>query len=141
MANGASDLLKALLTTHVGVSGWQLEIGMMPDSPDIVIGLIDTPGIGQDPNPKWLLDYPSCQVMVRGAASGYLAVRDEARAVKDILLGITSQDVLGDRVVAINMQGDVGFIGRDEDMRPLFALNFALIVEPQSTPETNRVAL
>lgn len=141
MANAPSVLLKTLLTTHTGTSGWTIEIGLAPDKPNQVITILDTPGIGQDPNPKWLLDYPTCQVMVRGDVSDYLATQDEARAVKDILLGIDSQDVLGDRLVAVNMNGDIGFIGRDEDMRPLFAMNFALIVEPQSTPETNRVAL
>lgn len=141
MANGASDLVKALLASHVGTSGWGIEIGMMPNKPDRVMSIVDTAGIGEDPNPKWLLDYPTCQIMVRGETSEYVATRNEAYAVKNVLLGIDSQDVLGDRLVAINMNGDIGFVGRDDDMRLLFALNLALIVEPQSTPETNRLAL
>lgn len=141
MANMPSQLLKSLLTTHVATSGWQIEIGISPATPDRVIQIVDTQGIGLPPNPKWLLDFPTCQVMVRGTVSGYVAAWTEARAVKDLLLGVDSQDVLGDRLVAVNMNGDLGFIGRDDKERPLFAMNFALIVEPAVTPETNRVAL
>ena len=136
-----SELLKQLLASHVSVSGWEIHIGIAPDSPDRVIAIADT--IGLDPNPKYLLDYPACQIMVRGASSDYINARQEAKTVVDLLLGITSQDVLGDRLVAVNMNGSGPyFIGRDESMRPLFAINFALIVEPQvPTGGSNRVAL
>ena len=65
-----SKVLKDLLVTHVGTSGWALEIGAMPDSPNEVIMISDTVGI--EPNPKFLLDFPTCQDMVRGNANGYL---------------------------------------------------------------------
>ena len=99
----------------------------------------DTGGV--EPNPKWLLDFPSCQIMVRGNSSGYLDTFREAKAVKDILLGVDSQDINLDRLVSVTMNGDLGFIGRDEDMRPLFSMNFALIVEPQVVGNSNRSAL
>lgn len=134
-----TEHLRALLATHVGVSGWQLETGAMPKEPDRIIMLTDTPGV--EPNPKYLLDFPAAQIMIRGEVGGYIATRNEGQAVKDILLGITSQDIGGDRLVAINMQGDLGYIGRDENDRPLFVVNLALIIEPATTPETNRVAL
>ncbi|MEE8599215.1 MAG: minor capsid protein [Dehalococcoidales bacterium] len=135
----ASEHLKDLLATHVGTSGWAIEIGTMPSTPDRVIKIMDTGG--DTPNPKWLLDFPSCQVMVRGNASGYLDTFREAKAVKDILLGVDSQDINGDRLVAVNMQGDLGSIGRDEDMRHLFSMNFSLIIEPQVVSNSNRQAL
>ncbi len=135
----ASEHLKDLLATHVGVSGWAVEVGTMPSTPDRVIMISDTGG--ETPNPKWLLDFPSCQAMVRGNASGYIDTFREAKAVKDILLGVDSQDINDDRLVAVNMQGDLGFIGRDEDMRPMFSMNFALIIEPQVVSNSNRQAL
>jgi len=130
---------KTLLTAHVSVSGWQIEIGAMPDKPDKVIYIMDSGG--RPPNPKWLLDFPSLQVVVRGSVGSYLDTYNEAKAVKDILLGAPSQDLLSDRWVSITMMGDLGFIGRDENERPMFSVNFALIIEPQSVANSNRLAL
>jgi hypothetical protein len=134
-----SEHLKDLLATHVGTSGWQVEIGITPESPNRTITIADTGGA--PPNPRYLLDFPTCQIMVRGNANGYLAAFREAKAVKDLLLGVTSQDINDDRLVAVNINGDMAFIGRDEEMRPLFSMNFALIIQPQLVANSNRVAL
>jgi len=135
----ASVGAKTLVEPHALISGWQIEIGVMPDQPDKVISISDTGGL--EPNPKWLIDYPTLQVMVRGNVSGYLDTFIEAKAVKDLLLGVTSQDISGDRWVSITQNGDLGFIGRDEDQRPLFSVNFALIIEPQVVANSNRLPL
>jgi len=135
----ASVGAKSLLTAHAAISGWQIEIGAMPESPDKVITIYDTGG--QAPNPKWLLDFPTLQVMVRGAVGTYLDTFVEAKAVKDILLGTPSQDLNGDRWVSITQNGELGFLGRDEDERPLFSVNFALIIEPQTVTNSHRLAL
>ena len=135
-----SAILRDLLVTHVGTSGWQLEIGAMPNDPHEVIMITDT--VGTEPNPKFLLDFPTVQVMVRGKANGYLNTFREAKAVKDLLLGVdsfTTGD--GDRLVSVTQNGDLGFIGRDDDMRPMFTINFALIIEPQVVANSNRQAL
>jgi Bacteriophage minor capsid protein len=135
-----SDILRGLLTAHVGASGWALETGAMPNDPDRIIMLTDTVGI--EPNPKFLLDFPTCQILVRGPVSGYRDAYREAKAVKDLLLGVdpfTTGD--GDRMVSITQNGDLGSIGRDESMRPLFTINFALIIEPQVVGNSNRIAL
>ncbi len=135
-----SDILRGLLTTHVGISGWQLETGAMPDAPDRIIMITDT--VGVEPNPKFLLDFPTAQVMIRGRVSGYLDAYREAKAVKDLLLGVTPFTTGdGDRLVSITQNGDLGSIGRDESMRPLFIINFALIIEPQVVGNSNRIAL
>ena len=135
----ASVGAKSIIAAHAAISGWQIEVGAMPDSPDKVISINDTGGL--DPNPKWLLDYPTLQVLVRGSTNGYLDTFAEAKAVKDLLLGITSTDISGDRWVSITQNGDLGYIGRDSDMRPLFSVNFALIIEPQVVANSNRLAL
>ncbi len=138
--NPPSVGIKAILAAHVAVSLWVIEIGTMPDTPDRVIMLTDTGGI--EPNPKWLLDFPTVQVMIRGNANGYLDTFREAKAVKDLLLGIdsfTSAD--GDRWVSLTQNGDMAFIGRDDGMRPLFTINIAIILEPQVVANSNRLAL
>ncbi len=134
-----TEHLRSLLTTHVATSGWQLETGAMPPKPDKIIMLTDTVGVA--PNPRYLLDFPTAQIMVRGEVGEYLAARDECQAVKDLLLGLASQDIGGDRMVSITQNGDLGSIGRDENDRPLFVLNIAMIIEPATTSETNRVVL
>ncbi len=138
--NPPSVGIKAILAAHVAVSLWVIEIGTMPDTPDRIIVLTDTGGI--EPNPKWLLDFPTVQVMIRGNANGYLDTFREAKAVKDLLLGIdsfTSAD--GDRWVSLTQNGDMAFIGRDDGMRPLFTINIAIILEPQLVANSNRLAL
>ncbi len=135
----ASEHLKDLIASHAVSSGWQVDIGIMPDSPDKATMISDTGGT--DPNPKWLLDFPTCQIMVRGEVSGYLDTFREAKALKDLLLGVDSQDINSDRLVSVTMNGDLGFIGRDETMRPLFVMNLALITEPQVVGNSNRLAL
>lgn len=132
--------VKDLLETHVGTSGWQIEISIMPDAPDRVIMISDTGGL--EPNPKWLLDYPTVQCLIRGDANGYLAAYREAKAIKDIILGIDSFTTAdGDRWVSLTQNGDLAFIGRDDGMRPLFTINFAIILEPQVVANSNRLAL
>ena len=136
----ASEEAKKLLATHVGTSGWQTEIGAMPATPDKVIMISDTGGLS--PNPKWLLDFPTIQIMIRGIVSGYIVTAREAKAVKDLILGVASFTTSeGDRWVSATMNGDLGFIGRDENMRPMFSINFALIIEPQVVGNSNRLAL
>ena len=135
-----SAILRDLLVAHVATSLFVLEIGAMPDTPDNAIQIMDTVGIA--PNPKWALDFPTCQIMIRGQSNGYLATYREAKAVKDLLLGIdsfTTGD--GDRMVSITQNGDLGFIGRDDNMRPMFTINFALIIEPLVVANSNRTAL
>ena len=135
----ASEHVKSLLETHVITSGWQIEIGAMPPTPDEIIMISDTGG--QEPNPKYLIDYPTVQVMVRGAVSGYLVTAREAKAVKDLCLGTDAFVHEGDRIDGIIQNGDLAFVGRDEQQRPLFVINFALFVEPQVVGNSNRVAL
>jgi len=134
-----SELVKSVIAAGLPASTWSLEIGTAPDTPNKVTTLTDTGGL--DPNPKYLLDFPTVQVVVRGDPNGYVAARTEARAVKDVCLGVDSQDIGTDRLVAINQLGDVAYIGRDDQMRPMFSINFALIVEPAESANTNRVAL
>lgn len=135
----ASKGIKDLLTTHAASSGWQLEVGAMPDAPDKIIVINDTGGLA--PNPKYLLDFPTVQVMTRGETNGYIDTFREAKAVKDLLLGIDAQDLNGDHWDGITQNGDLAFIGRDKSQRPIFSANFALIIEPQSVANSNRIAL
>ena len=119
MANVAVGIKDLLVTAGVGVfgatSGWGIYIGKAPVAPDSVVSILNSGGFGA--NPRWLLDFPSIQVMVRGDPNGYVAAQQKAQDVKDALLGLPSQDVNGDRFVSITMFGDIANLGFDENNR------------------------
>lgn len=136
------DGIKDLLVANGGGSwtfGTNLFIGRMIDQPDNVTFVISRPG--SPPNPRYLIDFPSIQVIVRGNEDSYVAARTLAVKAKDILLGLPSQDLNGDRWVAINMIGDMAYVGADPKQRHMFSINFALIIEPAASGDTNREPL
>jgi len=144
--NPAIVLKDLLVSQGVGVfaatTGWGIFVGKMPDdtsSADTAIALINSGG--RPPNPKWLLDYPSVQVMVRGTSGGYRDAWDKAAEVQDALLGIPSQDVTDGRLVSATAIGHINAIGCNGSNRPLFTVNFQLIVQPTASALTHRQAL
>ena len=135
---GAKDLLvTAGVGTFGAASGWSIDIAKFPETPDSVVALMPRSGLA--PNPAWLLDFPGIQILVRGDRGGYIVAQAKAQAIKDALLGLPSQTIDGDRWVSITMDGDIGFLHFDENNRPIFSLNFRLIIQPASG--TNRIAL
>ena len=139
-AVGAKDLLVAAgIGTFAGTSGWGIFIGKLPQKPETAIAVVGTGG--QTANPKYLLDYPSIQVLIRGAKNGYQAAYAKALASKNTLLGLSSQTVNGDWWVQVNMIGDITPLGFDENDCPMFSVNFSLIIEPASSAGMNRTPL
>lgn len=130
-------LVTAGVGTFGGASGWSINIGRLPAKPLTAIAIIQTGGLAA--NPKYLLDWPSIQIMVRGGVNGYAAARNKVQEIKDKLLGLPSQTLSGERIVQINMIGDISSLGFDDQDRPLFSANFQMIIEPSSG--TNRIAL
>ena len=125
--------------TFESSSGWSLRVGKEPQSPDTCIVITRSGGL--PPNPKFLLDYPTVQVRVRGSKGQYREAELKAYDVKDKLLGFVSADVGGDRWVSITMLSDIVFIGYDGNERPMFSVNFQMIIEPQTTALSNRQAI
>ena len=134
-----AESFKTHVTGDAALSGYTLIIGHgLPDT-DKLITFLDTGG--EPSNPKWLLDFPTVQVVVRGGANDYKNIWKVAKAIKDLLLGITSQTINGDKYVSVTELSTIAFIGRDDSNRPMFSINFNIIVEPQTNSETNRSAL
>ena len=135
------DMQGLLATAGVGTitpnAEWSLNISRMPSTPHRQISIARTGGKPSDP--KFALDYPSMQVMIRGNPGDYIVVRDKAQNVKDELLGLTSQTIGDTRWVSVTAIGDINYLGYDENERPMLSVNFALIIEPP--PGANRVAL
>lgn len=124
-----------------GSGDYHLWIGKQPQAPDRSITIYDSGGTNA--NPRWLLDYPSVQIRVRGGQNDYQIAGRKAREILNRLLGRESYDAydgLGDRIVSITAIGDVAFTGWDDSQRPEFVFNLRMIVEPSSanTTPTNR---
>lgn len=121
----------------VAAADFDIYAGPVPATQDALIGIMRNPG--SPPNPRWLLDFPSVQIRVRGNKEDYIGTHNKAQAIKDTLLGIDSVTVNGDRWVSVTMPADMIDLGHDKLDRPEFALNFNLIIEPAAG--TNRIAL
>ena len=139
----ASILHSSEVTTDGSVAAtsdrWAMKVGIMQDKPDRQVTLLDTGGYS---NPRWLLDYPTVQVIVRSGPEGYEEGYSKARQVKDVLLGIQPQVFDTDNtLVGIMMQSDISFMHYDDSSRALFSINFRSIVQPAASDETNRADL
>jgi len=133
-------LVAGSIGTFEATSGWAICIGVMPKDPDTVVLVTASGGLPSDP--KWLLDYPAVQVRVRGPKGNWQSGRQKAEDVKNLLLGRTSEtQPSGDRWVSITMQSDITPLGRDDNERPEFSVNFRMIVQPAAPTPTNRTAL
>lgn len=129
------DLLVAAgVGTLAATSGWAIHVGGMPDKngvPHTAISVQETGG--EAANPRFLFEFPHVQVMVRGAEGDYTAASDKCRDVMDALLGYPGDtDTDGDRWTSITAIGGKNYLGRDQSNRPLFSLNFRIILEPDS---------
>lgn len=121
-------------------TGWRLGCGRMLDEPDQQIILNDMPG--ERPSPKWLLDYPYIQALIRGSEDDWQGTRQKTQDVYDALLGILPITFVGgDHLDAITGAGNPSFIGSDQKNRPMFSANFRLIWEPAQAGYTNRQPL
>lgn len=135
-SEGIKDLLVEAGFVFAGTADWAVYIGKRPDNPERVITVYDSGG--GTANPRWLLNYPSVQIRVRGQDGDYKQAYETAEAVKNKLLGLPSRDLNGDRWVQINMAGDIGFLGFNQNEQPEFVMNFNLIIEPADSPGDNR---
>lgn len=123
-----------------GSGDWRLYVGVQPKIPDRVITLYDAGGLA--PNPRWLLDYPSVQIRVRGNQGDYNNAWEQAKKVRNLLLGVASYTAGdGDRIVSVTAIGDIAFMGLDDSQRPEHVCNLRLIIEPATDVNTQREPL
>lgn len=137
------DIVGLLEAANVGTfgsalgtsSGWAIFVGSEPDKPDDCITLYDT--AGDPPNPKWLLDYPRFLVRVR--SHDYQQGFAKAEELKDVLLGLPSQDIGTIRYDGIWVVTDTQFLQADQQGRSIFVNTWRTIREPKTG--TNRKPL
>lgn len=141
MNNPADSVADMLVTAGVGTfaatSGWGIFVGKLPETPHTAI-LVNTTG-GKSPFPHLLLNFPSVQIVVRGASNNLQDAYNKISACVDALLGMGSQTVNSDVWRSCTQMGDIAFLGYDENQRPLHSANLSFIVEPASG--THRISI
>ncbi len=137
MASIVSDIMGILQTAGVGTigatAGWRINGFAESDGasiPDTLITIYPTGGVA--PNPRWRLDRPSIQARIRGTIGGFDTPYAKAEAVRDALLGIDRLTVVVGVLVSVTMLSDIIGLGPDSNNRPIFVVNFNLIVEPNT---------
>lgn len=137
------DISDILSTNGVGTlganTGWGIFVSREPDSPDTAITIFDS-GNSLEPNAKWLLEYPSFQVRVRGSENNYLSATAKIQEIKDVLLGLPPQTRNGTNYRGVWQQTEIIPLGYDDQNRPLLVQNYRTVREPTSTG-TNRIPL
>lgn len=134
-----SMLTTAGLGTFGGTAAFSLFVGSWPEAPSACV-LINATG-GLPPEPRLLLNYPSVQVVVRGAPSGYVAARNKMTQIVNALIGLVPGVISGDTYRGCIQIGEVATLGQDDKTRQLFSANFRFFVEPAAIPGGHRVAI
>ena len=118
-----------LSTQGVTDSTWDLQYIELQPQPDRAVAVIPSggfSGLGWSTARKTALDQPTFQVVVRGQTTGIDTAYTKIEAVRTALDGFDG--TLGSyRYTDIRQQGDILSLGRDENDRPLYALNFVAL--------------
>ena len=122
-----------------GLTAWGIFIGTMPPKPDACIAIFDTPGANS--SPKWLLDFPQVQILVRGNENGYPQAYQKLIDCRDRILGMDPMVIAGDRWDGVTQVGSAAFLQYDENNRPIFTSNYRIILEPAASASSHREPL
>ena len=111
-------------STYGSTGDWLITLRGLTSTEDNNIGLMRTGGLPQEQNTD--VDRPTFQVLVRGTADSSTELEDK---VDDVVEALDKfQGVLNDtRYFDIQKQGDVFWLGPDEEHRPLYSLNFEVM--------------
>lgn len=117
-------------------SGFRGYVGRMPDKPDTAVAISLTGEF--QPDPKWRLDQPTLQFLVRAGATGYATAQAKIQEIKDYLVGRPAFQMGGTKYVGIYAQGGIAFLEYDESNRPTFWFNIRVVREPINAKDNRR---
>lgn len=127
MNSPSVDIKSYLVSSTVGITT-PIQVGLESDGPDELITLFDTNG--QNPESMYNYERPGLMVRVRGERKDYTGAYTLAAAIKTALHvegetnGLRNQTIGGTRYIATWAEGDIHWIGYDEQDRPIFTVNF-----------------
>src|SRR5690349_13147824 len=115
-----------------GATGWEGRLGGL-GTDGKQIAFIDSGG--RPGEVKVAIDYPTVQLLVRGskAAGGYSEAHAKAKAAYEALIGIPTPNGTWSELVSCTARGYINWLGRDDQDRPQFSLNFQLIIAIPAT--------
>jgi len=116
------DIKDRLVSQSVGTFATDLFIGIMPESPDACVSIRDM--TGPPPELRYELDYPSIQILIRGAKGAYPTAFAKAQAVHNALHGVVNTTINLTRYLLISAAHSPAYLGDDSLNRPLFSINF-----------------
>lgn len=129
----ASDIAGYLADSGIGTLGgnedWSVYYGEQPAKPDNVVTVYQTGGAMGNPDARMY----DPTIMVRVRARGHDDGNDKAEAVRDLLILPTAR-VIGDWLyTGFWLVSDVAKVGKDDNNRTEFTVNFRLMREPYTT--------
>jgi len=121
-----------LQSASVAVSGTNLFIGILPETPDVCIGVYEYAGaqplevmVDNDAT----LERPSIQIIVRASRNDYPTARNLIKNVRDVLTDITDETISGVRFLRVSQISAINAVGTDDNDRPEFTLSLQAVVE------------
>lgn len=100
-----------------------LFINERPSTPDECVTIYDSGGFDSQPND---LERPTVQIVVRGTKNGFQTAYALAKAIRNELHEYVNTTVNSTRYIQIMAQGAILSIGKDDNGRPLFSMNFRI---------------
>lgn len=138
-SEGVKDIL---VSAGIGVfasqsaTEWSIRISKMEPKPDKMIAIFDVPGL--PPQPGLDINYPALQIVVRGTPAGYVDSYAKAQRIVDELLGRDTETRGGDIWASVTMSSDIINLGYDDNERPMWSMNFQLIVHQGDLTHSHR---
>ena len=121
-----------LQTNNKGTLGTNIFLGILPESPDVCIGVFEYEGLA----PMFTMgtagikvDRPSVQLLFRATRDDYPTARDAADSSRLLLSAVANQTINSLRILRIEPVGSVMPMGVDKNSRPILSANFRCHVE------------
>lgn len=132
MTSPAERIYNIMLANNIFQGGWTGYVGMLGQNNNS-IAAINTGG--RSPEVLVAIDYPTVQILGRGAKSGnsYAVLRSKMEEVKLLLHAINENPAKATafpELVSCLVRGDITDMGVDDAQRPMMSLNFNLITSP-----------
>lgn len=126
------SLATRLEAQGVATRAVNLYLGILPETPDAVIGIFEyagSPPVEVFDDSGASLDVPSVQVMVRAGRNDYVAGRNKMVAVRNALVDIANETIDGLRILRVAQLSSINALGMDKNDRPVFTMSLQATVE------------
>lgn len=111
-----------------GATGWTIGKGFMPNSPDKVITIYETPGLSPDVVPDGSTDFkydqPEFQIRVRGESLGYEEAREK---IQEVFNALHANELQSSTIYCYSEQSGPMPMGLDDNDRPSLTWNFTTL--------------